>query len=68
MRFCPAGLQLQEPRQVRKEAALTVIVNAYRVAESRKVQDKPVDKCFIHPFACLSTYFLVKFIYYSIKI
>jgi len=66
MRFCPAGLQVQESRQVRKEAALTVVVNACRVAELRKGQDKPAGKCFIHLFVRLPLFSLVKFIYINL--
>lgn len=38
LRFCPAGFWLQESGQARKRAAVTVVLNACRGAELRKVQ------------------------------
>jgi len=40
--FCPTGLEHQESGQARKGAAITVVSNACRVAELRKLQGSPL--------------------------
>jgi len=42
MRLCPVWLVSFGTCQVRNEAAVTIDIGAFRVAELRKDQDKPV--------------------------
>lgn len=57
---CPTGLMLQEPRQVRKEAALTVVLNAWRVAGLRVARGQLPIRFRVHSRACSPTFFLRK--------